>query len=241
MAVVARALSVLDVYSDGAQSLRLTTIAERAGLPVPTALRLVRELVAWGGLERQADGSYRLGSRLWTLGNQAPCPRRLVELGRPLLRRLHAETGLSVLLAVLDGARVVVADAVGSGPGAGTELPPHATAAGKIFLAHMPEARRREAFGDLARLTPYTIIAPGILDRQLTAIRAGASASAREERRMGEIETAAPVGPFGANGPAAVLSVTARSTAEARRVTSQVVGAASTLSNQLKVAGRTAT
>jgi DNA-binding IclR family transcriptional regulator len=234
MAVVGRALSVLDVYSDGAPSLRLTTIADRAGLPLPTALRLVRELVAWGGLERQADGSYRLGSRLWTLGRQAPCPRRLVSVGRPLLQRLHATTGLPVLLCALDGPRLVVADAVGAQPGLDLELPLHATAAGKIFLAHLPEAHRREIFGNLTRLTPYTITAPGILARQLTAIRAGAPAGAQEEWRLGEVETAAPVGPFRANGPTAALTAVGRSTAEARRAASQVASAASVISSRLE-------
>ncbi|MCK9903184.1 helix-turn-helix domain-containing protein [Frankia sp. Cpl3] len=239
MAVVGRALSVLDVYSDGAPSLRLTTIADRAGLPLPTALRLVRELVAWGGLERQADGSYRLGSRLWILGRQAPCPRRLVEAGRPYLQRLHATTGLPVLLTTLDGPRVVVADAVGTRPRLEEELPLHATAAGKVFLAHLPEARRREVLGDLERHTPYTLTAPGILNRQLAAIRAGTPASAREEWQLGEVETAAPVGPFGANGPTAALTVTARTAAHARRAAPQVVIIATALGSHLETAAGT--
>lgn len=240
MAVVGRALSVLDVFGGGAPSLRLTTIADRAGLPLPTALRLVRELVAWGGLERQADGTYRLGSRLWTLGRQAPCPRRLVEAGRPFLQRLNITTGLPVLLTTLDGPRVVVADAVGARPPLGEELPLHATAAGKIFLAHLTEARRREVLGDLERHTPYTLTAPGILDRQLAAIRAGEPASAREEWHLGEVETAVPVSPVGVNGPTAALTVTAGSTTGARRATPQVVRTAAALASRLEAAARVA-
>ncbi|WP_181798137.1 helix-turn-helix domain-containing protein, partial [Streptomyces sp. WELS2] len=66
--VAGRVFSVLDAFVDAPVTLRLTEIAHRTGLPVPTALRMVRELVAWGGLERGADGSYRLGTRIRTLG-----------------------------------------------------------------------------------------------------------------------------------------------------------------------------
>ncbi|MER7941753.1 IclR family transcriptional regulator C-terminal domain-containing protein [Streptomyces sp. NPDC094458] len=62
--VAGRLFSVLDAFEGGGPAaLRLTDIAARTGLPAPTALRLVRELVAWGGLERGADGRYRLGLR----------------------------------------------------------------------------------------------------------------------------------------------------------------------------------
>ncbi|MGW1508049.1 helix-turn-helix domain-containing protein [Streptomyces sp. NPDC002394] len=74
--VAGRLFSVLDAFEGGGPAaLRLTDIAARTGLPAPTALRLVRELVAWGGLERGADGRYRLGIRLRVLGSAAPCPR----------------------------------------------------------------------------------------------------------------------------------------------------------------------
>ncbi|SNQ51349.1 Transcriptional regulator [Frankia canadensis] len=238
MSVLGRAFSVLDAFADGTPSLRLTAIAERSALPLPTALRLVRELVAWGGLERQSDGSYRLGSRLWTLGGQAPCRRRLVETGRPVLDRLNRTTGLPVLLAALDGIRFVVVDGVGSTLRPGTMLPPHATAAGKVLLAYLPDSRRRQVLADLVRLTPYTLTAPGPLDRQLATIRAGAPASAWEEWRLGENEVAVPVDPFAAQGPAAALTVTARSAAQARRAVPLVARAALTISGSLRPAGQ---
>ncbi|CAM5253288.1 hypothetical protein SCANM63S_00244 [Streptomyces canarius] len=47
--VAGRVLSVLDAFGDAPGTLRLTDIARRTGLPAPTALRMVRELVAWAG------------------------------------------------------------------------------------------------------------------------------------------------------------------------------------------------
>ncbi|WP_369142078.1 helix-turn-helix domain-containing protein [Streptomyces sp. R44] len=91
--VAGRLFSALDAFEGGGPAaLRLTDIAARTGLPAPTALRLLRELVAWGGLERGADGTYRLGIRLRVLGAAAPCPRGLLDAALPALRALSART-----------------------------------------------------------------------------------------------------------------------------------------------------
>ncbi|MEU2061384.1 IclR family transcriptional regulator C-terminal domain-containing protein [Streptomyces sp. NPDC013455] len=127
--VAGRVLSVLDAFADAPGTLRLTEIARRAGLPVPTALRMVRELVAWGGLERAADGSYRLGTRLRTLGAAAPCPRGLLDAALPALRALAARTGGHADV-------VIPADGTALCLVTGERLPLHATAAGKVLLAH---------------------------------------------------------------------------------------------------------
>lgn len=137
--VAGRVFSVLDAFAGGPDTLRLTEIARRTGLPVPTALRMVRELVAWGGLERAADGSYRLGTRIRALGAAAPCPRGLLDVSLPALRILTARTGGHADVAVpSDGTALCLVS--------GERLPLHATAAGKILLAHghgPPAAVRR--------------------------------------------------------------------------------------------------
>lgn len=233
MSVVGRALSVLDVFADGSACLRLTTIAARSGLPLPTTLRLVRELVAWGGLERQADGSYRLGTRLWVLGGQVPCQRRLAEAAQPYLRGLRTATGRAVALTSLDGNRLLVVDELGAAVSRGSHLPLHATAAGKLFLAHGPDALRQQVLSDLVRVTPYTVTAPGLLHRQFADIRGGSLAIAKEERRLGEVEIAAPVGPTSDGGPAAALSVTAPSVPAARRAMPLLAATAAALTAHL--------
>lgn len=233
MSAVGRALAVLDVFADGPATLRLTTIAARSGLPVPTTLRLVRELVAWGGLDRQADGSYRLGTRLWVLGGQAPCQRRLTDAAAPYLQGLRTATGRAVALTTLDGDRLLVVDELDAPVSRGSHLPLHATAAGKLFLAHGPDALRQQILSDLVRLTPYTITAPGLLHRQFADIRAGSPAIAKEERRLGEIEIAAPVGPAGDGGPAAALSMMAPSVPAARRAMPVLAATATALTAHL--------
>ncbi|ROO87340.1 IclR-like helix-turn-helix domain-containing protein [Actinocorallia herbida] len=60
-----RLLDVLGAFGVEHAELSLTEIARRARLPLPTAHRLAAALVAWGALERGADGRYRVGLRLW--------------------------------------------------------------------------------------------------------------------------------------------------------------------------------
>lgn len=54
--------------------LTLTELAQRAGLPLPTAHRLAGELLTGSALERSATdpGHYVIGRRLWDLGRLAP-------------------------------------------------------------------------------------------------------------------------------------------------------------------------
>ncbi|MEV7340047.1 IclR family transcriptional regulator C-terminal domain-containing protein [Streptomyces sp. NPDC093544] len=179
--VAGRVFSVLDAFQGGPDTLRLTDIARRTGLPLPTALRMVRELVAWGGLERATDGSYRLGTRIRALGAAAPCPRGLLDAALPALRALTARTGGHADVAVpADGTALCLVT--------GERLPLHATAAGKVLLAygHGPPA-------GVVRHTPYTLTASGTLGAQLARIRETGLAEAHEEYRLGELSLAAPV------------------------------------------------
>ncbi|QJS09706.1 helix-turn-helix domain-containing protein [Streptomyces argyrophyllae] len=245
--VAGRVLSVLDAFGDAPDTLRLTDIARRTGLPVPTALRMVRELVAWGGLERAADGSYRLGTRLRTLGAAAPCPRGLLATALPALRTLTTRTGGHADVTIpADGAALCLVT--------GERLPLHATAAGKVLLAygvgsgcggghgngdggtpgrivgHGP----RTAAGpspSAVRHTPYTVTAPGALGAQLARVRATGLAEAHQEYRLGELSLAAPV--FRNGTAVAAVSVTAGTTARPDRLAPAVRQAAATVGRAL--------
>src|SRR6476661_5537697 len=59
--VATRLLAVLSAFDERHRSLTLTELAGRAGIPVPTAHRLVGELVAGSALQRLDDGRYVIG------------------------------------------------------------------------------------------------------------------------------------------------------------------------------------
>ncbi|MFE5895951.1 IclR family transcriptional regulator [Streptomyces sp. NPDC056488] len=211
--VAGRLFSVLDAFEGGGPvALRLTDIAARTGLPAPTALRMVRELVAWGGLERGADGTYRLGLRLRALGAAAPCPRGLLDAALPALRALGARTGGHADVAVLQGPPAGGVLCLVSGE----RLPAHATAYGKVLLAAPPP--------NLPRLTRHTVVVPGVLAGQLERVRAAGLAVCAEEHRLGEVTVAAPL--RGPAGTVAALGVTVPTGVPLDRVVAAVRAAA---------------
>jgi DNA-binding IclR family transcriptional regulator len=81
--VVGRALQLLDTFSAERPELTLSEIARRAGMPLPTAHRLLHQLCAWGAVERGEDGLYRVGLRLWELASLAPRGQGLRERSLP--------------------------------------------------------------------------------------------------------------------------------------------------------------
>ncbi len=189
--VAARTLAVLAAFDRTHRALTLTEIAERADLPVPTTHRLARELESWGALTRRPDTRYVIGRRLWDLGLLAPIQSGIREVAAPFLQDLYAATFATVHLAVREGTQVLYLDRLSGRASVpvvsrvGSRLPLHCTGVGKVLLAHAPDGIRREAMSDLRPMTPHTIVAPGVLERQLRQIRQQGYATTTEEMTLG--------------------------------------------------------
>jgi DNA-binding IclR family transcriptional regulator len=197
--VTSRALGLLGAFDDDHRRLTLTALADRAGLPVPTAHRLVAELVSWGALARTGSGEYVVGRRLWDIGLLAPARSDLRELASPYLHDLYGATLATVHLAVRDGTEVLYLDRLRGSASVpivstvGSRLPMHATGVGKVLLAHAPAEVQREVMGRLTRITPYTITQPGQLRRQLARVLRDDYATTVEEMSLGGCSVAVPV------------------------------------------------
>lgn len=176
---------------------------------MPTALRMVRDLVAWGGLERARDGSYRLGQRLWTLGVQVPCHRRIRETAARHIARL---TGAEIATAVASSAMLLK----------GERFPLHATAVGKVLLAQGVEP------GELSRCTPYTITEHMRLSRVVAEVKRTGMAFEREELRLGWFAVAVSIPNI-----QAAIGVRAPSTADLRRMVPALRQAAERITSDL--------
>lgn len=174
-------------------------MAERSGLPMPTALRLARELVEWGALARTPNGQYVIGRRLWDLGLLAPVQRGLVDVASPYLHDLFGATRATVHLAVRDGRRALYLDRLRGSASVpvvsqiGSRLPLHATGVGKVLLAYAPEDVVDAVCGELTRVTPYTVVSPAKLREQLEKARADGYATTDEEMTLGACSMAVPV------------------------------------------------
>ncbi len=197
--VTSRALAIIGAFDTRNRRLSLTQLAERAGLPVPTAHRLVAELVDWGALSRTTTGEYVVGRRLWDVGLLAPVNTGLRQLASPYLHDLYGATLATVHLAVRDGTQVLYLDRLSGHASVpvvntiGSRLPMHATGVGKVLLAHAPPAVQAEVLANLTRVTPYTINQPGRLRRQLSRVLRDDYATTVEEMSLGACSVAVPI------------------------------------------------
>src|SRR5690348_11456316 len=87
LAGIDRAVSVLEALSAEAP-LTLGEIARRSGLNETTAFRYLTSLAAHGLAERAEDGRYRLGLRLFRLGQRALAGRDPRSIALPHMERL---------------------------------------------------------------------------------------------------------------------------------------------------------
>jgi DNA-binding IclR family transcriptional regulator len=198
--VTARAFAVLEAFTPSLSALSLSEIARRAGLPLTTAHRLVGELRAAGALERDGEGTYRLGLRLWEIASLAPRGVPLREAALPFLEDLYEVTHENAQLGVREGHDVVYIEriagrrAVGVLTRVGGRFPLHASGIGLVLLAHAPERVQHEVLtAPLQRFTEYTITDPARLERTLADIRRDGVAVSDRQVTSDAMSVAAPV------------------------------------------------
>jgi len=201
-AAALRAVAVMEIVARSERPLPLTEIAEAAGLPAPTAYRILTLLEGAGLLQREPTGkTYGVGHRLARLGvevlsNNGPRLER-----RAILRRVVDEIGETCNLAMLHGDEIIYIDRVETDWSLKAELKPgsrvplHCTSSGKLFLSQMPRARRRKLLESMSlrRHTPNTITDIGRLEAQIEEIGRTLVGINDEELQAGVIGIAVPV------------------------------------------------
>lgn len=213
---VDRAVSVLESLARLGEA-KVTEIAEELGVHKSTAFRILGVLESRGLVEQEGErGKYYLGAGVLRLAGAAAIRLDLSQEGVPVCRGLADETGETANIAVLDGdAAVNIMQARGAGAVTaynwlGRRTPLHATASGKVLLAHLPRERRDLLLvRSLSRFTEHTLGTPA-LRAQLTAALDDGFACTVEELEIGLNAVAAPVrahdgaviGAIGVSGPA---------------------------------------
>jgi DNA-binding IclR family transcriptional regulator len=174
-----RAFAILDLLSESDTPLGLAQVSSSLQLHKSTAHRFLMVLEHHRMVERTPSGKFRLGLRLFDLGNRAIEQYDLRDRAQPHLRRLVAETQETAHLCILEAARVIYIDkieptrAVRMITRVGASNPVHCTSVGKAILAFLPEDRAAEVVRRtrFERFTHRTIGTPEALRVEMEKTR----------------------------------------------------------------------
>ncbi|MFD6191795.1 IclR family transcriptional regulator [Streptomyces sp. NPDC060275] len=197
---VDRAVSVLEILARHGEA-GVTEIADELEVHKSTAFRLLGVLENRGLVAQEKErGKYYLGAGVLRLAGAAAVRLDISQEGVPLCRELADELGETANIAVLDDdAAVNVMQARGTASVTaqnwlGRRTPLHATASGKVLLAHLPPTLREGLLArPLHRFTEHTVTGAAVLRGELETVTGQGYAITQEELEIGLAAVAAPV------------------------------------------------
>jgi DNA-binding IclR family transcriptional regulator len=178
--VIDRVVKILSAFHKGSPRLSISELARVTGLPNSTTHRLASELLSAGLLERDREGRFGVGIKMWELAARSNSVEEFRRRGLPVLEGVHAAVRQHVSLSVprfenftvlylerLDqhGSAVNLAEVAG-------RLDMHSTSAGLAMVANAPlDIQNRFLSTPLEKTTPSTEIDPGKIRAHLALIR----------------------------------------------------------------------
>jgi DNA-binding IclR family transcriptional regulator len=213
---IERAAAILRLLSGRARRLGVGELAGELGLPKGTVHGILRTLQLVGFVEQDAEsGKYQLGAALLHMGSSYLDGNELRTRALNWADSLAARSNESVRIGTLHEGQALVVHHVFRPDNSrqalevGALLPAHATALGKVLLAHNPYATEAVIAAGLSAFTAATVTDADVLRGELTAVRARGWAKDVEELVEGEVSVAAPiqdrrgatVGAIGISGP----------------------------------------
>lgn len=198
-------IAILECFWSEHQALGVFELADIIGTSRSTAHRYALTLVALGYLEQDDKRRYRLSVGAAGPGRTVIDTIRRQVPARFALEGLRDETGYTVSMAVLEGARVVYIyrlfghrrgqSAIDMGLGVGATIPVFCTALGKVLLASVSKTERRKIISGL-QLIPYgpnSIVVKSKLAARLNHINLEEATISDEEFAAGSRSIAALV------------------------------------------------
>jgi DNA-binding IclR family transcriptional regulator len=220
---IERAAAILRLLSGRSRRLGVGELAGELGLPKGTVHGILRTLQNVGFVEQDTEsGKYQLGAALLHMGSSYLDGNELRTRALNWADSLAARANESVRIGTLHEGRALVVHHVFRPDNSrqalevGALLPGHASALGKVLLAHNPYATDELIALGLDAFTGRTVTDPDALRAELVEVRGRGWASDMEELVEGEVSLAAPiqdrrgatVGAIGISGPIERLSET---------------------------------
>jgi len=220
---LSNALSILELFSIEREEYGMGEIAKLLGLKKRNAERLLNTLEKQEYLERnRVTGNYRLGFRVFELGQRYKEQLSLMKQATPVVRELSKRSGETAYAGDLRGEYVVYLVAEESNrhirvvSRLGMRFYPHTTALGKAILAFSEDGVVDKIYPEetLPQKTPNSITSKSALKEELLKVREQGYALDMEEEEEGVICIGVPVfdynlkvvGGISISGPATRLS-----------------------------------
>jgi DNA-binding IclR family transcriptional regulator len=201
-AAAVRAFRVLETLAEAGRPLSMMELVSALGLPKQTVHRILVQLMdAWLVTRGAGDRLYECSPRVRSLAVNVLMHAGPAAARHALLEQLVAKVGETCNLTMLAGNDVVYVDRVETEwplrmhLQAGSHVPLHCSASGKLLLSFMPK-ERRERMIDTLPLRAYserTITDREALRRELAATRRRLLAINDQEHLQGLIAIAVPV------------------------------------------------
>lgn len=185
-----RLFSLIEVIASKDQLFSLRELVENTRLPKPTLHRMLQQLEGAGLLQRASDGRrYGTGTRLRRLAENLLLNDIHHGAQRAVLRHLVDEIGETCNLTALTGNEVVYLNRVETAAPlrfylqAGSRVPVHCSASGKMFLSQMTPAQRHRLLGGtpLDSYTAKTRTDPRAIEKEIKRVQRQGFAIDNEE------------------------------------------------------------
>ncbi len=201
-APLSRAFRILETITQAQGPVSVAELARQTGIPKPTTHRLVSHLIAEGLLRSDTvSGDFVPGGRFWEMFCNLQAGSWQGGPVRVLMEQLVDDIRETCNLGVFDrGSALYIERVECDWPiriqlKAGSRVPLHASAIGKLLLAYLPAAGRRRILDIIPRpvLTANTIIDADKLEIEFARIRRLGYALNNSESTEGLIGLAVPV------------------------------------------------
>ena len=197
---IERAAAILRLLSGRTRRLGVVDIAGELGLPKGTVHGLLRTLQVVGFIEQDAEsGKYQLGAALLHMGSSYLDGNELRTRALNWSDSLASRTQEAVRIGTLHELQVLVVHHVFRPDNSlqsldvGSLLPAHATALGKVLLAHHPYIAAELTKSEMVAYTDSTITDAERLERELTRVRSQGWGADIGELNPGQVSYAAPI------------------------------------------------
>ena len=210
-----KCFSILALMTEAKRPFGFNEIVKNLGLNKSTVFNILHTLNDLDVLEKGPDGLFRLGTRLFVLGNAAAGGSGLIQTVHPYLETINREFKLSTFFGILSDQEVIILDKadraqrIKISSEIGMRMPIFAGVAGKALLSQLPEKDIDRILSENTpkRYTPRTIIDKTVYKKEILSVKKTGIAYDREEYIEGLIAVAVPLQTYREDLQAAIWAV----------------------------------